>query len=45
VSYQIITAKHGGKFKVRSRGVDLGDCTTAQPQQTGTEFEILLPLV
>jgi signal transduction histidine kinase len=33
VSYQIVTAKHGGEFKLRSR---LGE---------GTEFEILLPLV
>lgn len=33
VSYQIITAKHGGEFKLRSR---LGE---------GTEFEILLPLI
>jgi signal transduction histidine kinase len=47
VSYQIITAKHGGKLKVRSRGMDLGadDPAIAQGQQTGTEFEILLPLV
>lgn len=33
VSYQIVTARHGGKFEVRS-----------QPG-VGTEFEILLPLV
>lgn len=33
VSYRIITARHGGKFKLRS-----------QPGM-GTEFEILLPLV
>ncbi len=33
VSYQIVTARHGGKFKLRSQ---LG---------IGTEFEILLPLV
>lgn len=33
LSYQIITARHGGKFQLRSQ---LG---------TGTEFEILLPLV
>jgi signal transduction histidine kinase len=32
-SYQIITAKHGGKFKMRSH---LGE---------GTEFEIFLPLI
>ncbi|MDB9509901.1 ATP-binding protein [Kamptonema animale CS-326] len=33
VSYQIVTAKHGGRFRMRSQ---LG---------IGTEFEILLPLV
>jgi signal transduction histidine kinase len=46
VSYQIITAKHGGKFKVRSRGVTLGEGEGEghAPQQTGTEYEILLPL-
>jgi signal transduction histidine kinase len=44
VSYQIITAKHGGKFKVRSRGVTLGEGEGHAPQQTGTEYEILLPL-
>ncbi|MGK7900299.1 MAG: sensor histidine kinase [Hormoscilla sp.] len=33
VSYQIVTAKHGGEFQVRSQ------------QGSGTEFEILLPLV
>ncbi len=33
VSYQIVTAKHSGEFKLRS-----------QPG-TGTEFEILLPLI
>lgn len=33
MSYQIVTAKHGGQFKLRSQ---LG---------TGTEFEILLPLM
>jgi hypothetical protein len=32
VSYQIVTGKHGGAFKMRS---ELG---------IGTEFEILLPL-
>ncbi|NJR59323.1 MAG: sensor histidine kinase [Cyanobacteria bacterium CRU_2_1] len=35
VSYQIVTAKHGGKFQVRSPITPSG----------GTEFEILLPLV
>ncbi|MDX2100315.1 MAG: ATP-binding protein [Leptolyngbyaceae cyanobacterium bins.59] len=40
VSYQIVTAKHGGQFKMRSPcfGLDDPDCAT------GTEFEILLPL-
>lgn len=33
VSYQIVTAKHGGEFQVRSQ------------YGSGTEFEILLPLV
>lgn len=33
VSYQIVTAKHGGELKVRSQ------------QGSGTEFEILLPLI
>ncbi|MGA7936631.1 MAG: HAMP domain-containing sensor histidine kinase, partial [Kovacikia sp.] len=56
LSYQIITAKHGGKLEVRSRQGALKDaCTqlngktdTALPDtkisSTGTEFEILLPL-
>jgi signal transduction histidine kinase len=36
VSYQIVTAKHGGKLEMRSR--------EATKTGTGTEFEILLPL-
>jgi signal transduction histidine kinase len=40
VSYQIITAKHGGKLELRSP-------TQSMPNRpsSGTEFEILLPLV
>lgn len=61
VSYQIITAKHGGKFRVRSRGiangealvVSLGEMSQTKHYlashdpgcETGTEFEILLPLM
>jgi signal transduction histidine kinase len=41
LSYRIVTAKHGGKFLMRSRSLDSGD---SQPG-FGTEFEILLPLV
>ncbi|MGD1896792.1 MAG: ATP-binding protein [Phormidesmis sp.] len=43
LSYQIVTAKHGGKFWMRS----VHSSEEAQPgavQTTGTEFEILLPL-
>lgn len=40
VSYQIITAKHGGKLKMRSP-ISPGPLHLNQ----GTEFEILLPLV
>jgi signal transduction histidine kinase len=40
MSYQIITAKHGGKFEVRSRRYN----PNADSESTGTEFEILLPL-
>jgi signal transduction histidine kinase len=39
VSYRIITAKHGGKFKVRTLR------QTAESAALGTEFELLLPLV
>lgn len=51
VSYQIITAKHGGKFALRScPAADSTDnCASAaltdQHSATGTEFELLLPLV
>lgn len=54
VSYQIITAKHGGQFHVRSRGVALGEPSQITPPlppmyeldgETGTVFEIWLPLV
>ncbi len=60
VSYQIITAKHGGKFAMRSRHrsssapsniVTTQFCNASLPSlsantfTTGTEFEILLPLV
>jgi signal transduction histidine kinase len=49
VSYHIVTAKHGGKFKVRSRGkllsLDSAMATCSEPTTLlGTEFEILLPL-
>jgi hypothetical protein len=64
VSYQIVTAKHGGKFELRSRCqssttdktvMDLANRDSLEvvpsPEtiildefQTGTEFEILLPL-
>lgn len=40
VSYQIITARHGGQLKLRSPCFEVDDPTNA----TGTEFEILLPL-
>lgn len=38
LSYQIVTAKHGGQLKVRSPRVALDGS-----EQPGTEFEILLP--
>ncbi|UBF25156.1 sensor histidine kinase [Kovacikia minuta CCNUW1] len=56
LSYQIITAKHGGKLEVRSRRApDSVSCSQSngetvipssneEPGDTGTEFEILLPL-
>jgi signal transduction histidine kinase len=53
VSYQIVTAKHGGQFRVRSRGLTLGQpsqINSSLPSipeldgQTGTVFEIWLPL-
>lgn len=42
ISYQIVTAKHGGQFQVRSP-VTL--FTSPNEFATGTEFEILLPLI
>lgn len=56
VSYQIVTAKHGGEFYLRSRSSNPGVSTTLEGvdhaegigeshPSTGTEFEILLPLV
>lgn len=60
VSYQIITAKHGGKFEMRSRntvfessyrkatvkaGCEPAGTFTFDHFATGTEFELLLPLV
>lgn len=43
VSYHIITAKHGGQFYLRSPSVLAGEENSQQ--NSGTEFEILLPLV
>ena len=40
-SYRIVTARHGGRFKVYSRIHPADDRTEAQ---TSTEFEILLPV-
>lgn len=40
MSYRIVTAKHGGKFWVRSRTFSNNDL----PKRVGTEFQILLPL-
>ena len=51
VSYQIITAKHGGKFNLRScPAIDRTDTHASADLMehhlaTGTEFELLLPLV
>lgn len=52
MSYQIVTAKHGGQFWVRSHSVfseelpHISEHSTSQQSHlpTGTEFEILLPL-
>jgi signal transduction histidine kinase len=41
VSYQIITAKHGGHFNFTSNPANLNDDSTNK----GTEFHILLPLL
>ncbi|MEL7494439.1 MAG: HAMP domain-containing sensor histidine kinase [Cyanobacteria bacterium J06554_11] len=43
ISYQIITAKHGGKFWIRSVHTSETEALDAN-HPTGTEFEILLPL-
>ncbi|BAU44373.1 sensor histidine kinase [Leptolyngbya sp. O-77] len=40
VSYQIVTAKHGGQFRLKSPAL----FPTDAPAGIGTEFEILLPL-
>jgi signal transduction histidine kinase len=47
MSYQIVTAKHGGKFYLRSPASESENDATASilPSNPGTEFEILLPLV
>lgn len=56
VSYQIITAKHGGKLEMCSRSRSSGEqngktprgqtaeCSETEDKGTGTEFEIWLPL-
>ncbi|MGB7248610.1 MAG: ATP-binding protein [Phormidesmis sp.] len=44
LSYQIITARHGGKFWMRSFHASEKTLPTASSPPTGTEFEILLPL-
>jgi signal transduction histidine kinase len=44
LSYQIITAKHGGKFWLRSFHADQQVTHLDEVSPTGTEFEILLPL-
>ncbi|MEL6937613.1 MAG: HAMP domain-containing sensor histidine kinase [Cyanobacteria bacterium J06598_1] len=43
MSYRIVTAKHGGKFWLRSVHAS-EDVLPEAAQTTGTEFEILLPL-
>jgi signal transduction histidine kinase len=52
VSYQIITAKHGGRLEMRSRSLATGEQNGAaivpadtEDNRTGTEFEIWLPLL
>ncbi|NJM96690.1 MAG: sensor histidine kinase [Phormidesmis sp. RL_2_1] len=44
MSYQIITAKHGGRFWMRSFHASEDMCDRPEKTPTGTEFEILLPL-
>ncbi|MGI0489702.1 sensor histidine kinase [Pantanalinema rosaneae CENA516] len=45
VSYQIVTAKHGGKFEVRAHNLPTADGTIDLETSSGIEFEILLPLL
>lgn len=46
MSYQIVTAKHGGKFYLRSPRLSAEAPQPEEVQQaSGTEFEILLPLI
>jgi signal transduction histidine kinase len=44
MSYQIITAKHGGRFWLRSFHTSEQPNDQGSQSPTGTEFEILLPL-
>lgn len=44
VSYWIITAKHGGQLNFKSRWRGAGN-ENDLPESTGTEFEIILPLI
>lgn len=44
MSYQIVTAKHGGRFWIRSCHASESEACEAKRSPTGTEFEILLPL-
>ncbi len=44
LSYQIITAKHGGRFWMRSFHASEEICSLGDRSPTGTEFQILLPL-
>lgn len=45
MSYRIVTAKHGGKFWMRSlHALEHEENLPAAERTTGTEFEILLPL-
>ncbi|PZO16819.1 MAG: histidine kinase [Leptolyngbya foveolarum] len=44
LSYQIITAKHGGRFRLRSLHTPETD-NSLEITSTGTEFEILLPMM
>lgn len=43
LSYQIVTARHGGKFLLRSRQASEPE-NPLEPASPGTEFKILLPL-